>query len=245
MVRITLATAAESTTARANIDADMFIFYNQIKSVPGFLIEPYYILYSNRYRSADNRGAGLGTPKHSNQTRHNVGNRIEMRKGNFDLINETVYQFGQMGDIGGVNAIRTGMATKRTSTSMPGRPETGSVTRIISRPGNRGWHSTSTMPQAMAGRTVRWHRLTAHCTTANTFENMFPTNHIHMGYMDVQAWKNMMSPSANFQARPTTADHIEVWYTNLEPGQFEGQLVSWVPGRVCLVQGREYQDAHR
>ena len=44
---------------------------------------------------------------------------------------------------------------------------------------------------------------------------MFPTNHIHMGYMDVQAWKNMMSPSANFQARPTKDDHIELWYTNL------------------------------
>ena len=44
---------------------------------------------------------------------------------------------------------------------------------------------------------------------------MFPTNHIHMGYMDVQAWKNMMSPSANFQARPSKDDHIEIWYTNL------------------------------
>ena len=32
------------------------------------------------------------------------------------------------------------------------------------------------------------------CKTANTFENFFPTNHIHMGYMDVQAWKNMLSP---------------------------------------------------
>src|ERR1022692_3160933 len=85
----------------ANIDSDMFIFYNQFKSVPGFLIEPYYVLYSNRYNSVDNRGQGLGTPKHSNQTRHNVGNRIEMREGNFDASNETIYQFGQMGDTGG------------------------------------------------------------------------------------------------------------------------------------------------
>ncbi len=68
----------------ANIDSDMFLFYNQIKSVPGFIIEPYYILYSNRYNSGDNNNQGLGTPKHSNQTRHMVGGRIEMRKGNFD-----------------------------------------------------------------------------------------------------------------------------------------------------------------
>ena len=76
------------------------MFYNQIKSVPGFIIEPYYFLYSNRYNSMDNRSQGLGTPRHSNQTRHNVGGRIEMRKGNFDAISETLYQFGQMGDTG-------------------------------------------------------------------------------------------------------------------------------------------------
>ena len=51
--------------------------------------------------------------------------------------------------------------------------------------------------------------------SANTFENFYPTNHIHMGYMDVQAWKNMLSPSANFQMRPTKDDHLEIWYTNL------------------------------
>lgn len=53
------------------------------------------------------------------------------------------------------------------------------------------------------------------CKTANSFENFFPTNHIHMGYMDVQAWKNMMLFSGNLQARPTPSDHIELWYTNL------------------------------
>jgi len=75
----------------ANTDSDLFIFYNQIKSVPGFVIEPYYVLYSNRYNSADNRSQGLGTPKHSNQTRHIVGNLIELRKDNFDAYNETIY----------------------------------------------------------------------------------------------------------------------------------------------------------
>ncbi len=54
----------------------------------------------------------------------------------------------------------------------------------------------------------------AACRTANTFENFYPTNHIHMGYMDVQAWKNMLSPGANLQARPTKDDHVEIWYTN-------------------------------
>jgi hypothetical protein len=36
-----------------------------------------------------------------------------------------------------------------------------------------------------------------------------------MGYMDVQAWKNMLAPQANFQARPTAADHFEIWYMHM------------------------------
>jgi hypothetical protein len=199
----------------ANKDADMFIFYNQIKSVPGFLIEPFYILYSNRYDSFDNRAQGLGTAKHSNQTRHNIGNRIEMRKGNFDFINETIYQFGQMGDSGGANGVQNGYNNQKNL--------------HISAWATRNWigytHYQSSWKPRFAinfdyasgdGRAnCNLTGAVTGCKTANTFENMFPTNHIHMGYMDVQAWKNMMSPSANFQARPTKDDHIEVWYTHL------------------------------
>jgi hypothetical protein len=36
-----------------------------------------------------------------------------------------------------------------------------------------------------------------------------------MGYMDVQAWKNMLAPQANFQARPTARDHFEIWYMHM------------------------------
>jgi Alginate export len=207
--------AGAINTGNANVDSDMFIFYNQIKSVPGFLIEPYYILYSNRYNSIDNRAQGLGTPKHSNQTRHNVGNRIEMRKGNFDAINETIYQFGQMGDTGGTNGTQNGYGNQKNL--------------HISAWATRNWigytHYQSTWKPRIAfnfdyasgdGRANC--NMVANggaCKTANTFENMFPTNHIHMGYMDVQAWKNMMSPSINFQFRPTKDDHIELWGTSL------------------------------
>ena len=103
----------------ASADSDLFIFYNQIKMVPGFLIEPYYFLYLNNLPtncppgaagndanstcgiSAGNGGnaiGGLGAPKHAEQTRHMVGNRIEMRKGNWDAINEIAWQFGRMSE---------------------------------------------------------------------------------------------------------------------------------------------------
>jgi hypothetical protein len=195
----------------ANQDSDIYLFYNQIKSVPGFIIEPYYFLYSNRYNSGDNSSQGLGTPRHSNQTRHNVGGRIEMREGNFDAITETVYQFGQMGDNGGTSA---GYGNEKYL--------------HISAWATRNWIGYTHYEWAWKPRLAfnfdyasgdgrancTFAGSTTGCKTANTFENMYPTNHIHMGYMDVQAWKNMMSPSVNLQFRPTKDDHIEIWATS-------------------------------
>jgi hypothetical protein len=212
-------------------DADMIIFYNQIKSIPGFLIEPYYIYYKNNLPCTGalpsgvcsggtvnaNAIGGLGAPKHGNQTRHTIGNRIEMRKGNWDAINELTYQFGQMGEsLGGgvpancagdnkclhINAWATRNWIGYTHYQSPYKPRLAFNFDYASGDG-RANCATAAGVNAQT------------CSTANTFENMFPTNHIHMGYMDVQAWKNMLSPSANFQARPTAADHIEFWYTSL------------------------------
>jgi len=199
---------AGSGAQDANRDADMFIFYNQIKMVPGMVIEPFYVLYQNRYGSADFAGQGLGTAKHSNQTRHMIGNRIEMRKGGFDFSNEIAYQFGQMGQAGAcvgeqkclhINAWATRNWIGYTFY------DTAWKTRIAFNLDYASGDSRNNTCGATAGS----------CKTANTFENFFPTNHIHMGYMDVQAWKNMLSPSVNLQARPTARDHIELWYTNL------------------------------
>lgn len=209
---------AVAGTTGANQDANLFLFYNQIKSVPGFLIEPYYFLYKNDLPSGGTAvglpgvpAQGLGTNKHVNQTRHAIGNRIEMRKGNWDGSNETTYQFGAMGDNNGQNA---GNGNNKNL--------------HISAWATRNWigytHYQSSWKPRLAfnfdyasgdGRANCTLGSGTGCKTANTFENMFPTNHIHMGYMDVQAWKNMLSPSANFQARPSKDDHIEIWYTNL------------------------------
>ena len=197
----------------ANIDANMLIFYNQIKSIPGFIIEPYYFLYSNYYNTIDFRNQGIGTTKHSNQTRHSIGNRIEMRKGNFDAINETVWQFGAMGDNN--NAALAGQGNQKNLS--------------INAWATRNWigytHYESAWKPRLAfnfdyasgdGRAnCTFTGSTTACKTANTFEIMYPTNHIHMGGMDSQAWKNMMSPSVNFQFRPSQNDHFEVWATSL------------------------------
>ena len=215
---------AGTQTGDGDADSDMIIFYNQIKSVPGFLIEPYYVFYRNGQNSALFAGQGQGTPKHSNQVRHTVGNRIEMRKGNWDAINETVYQFGSMGD----NGVGQGSALNGGAGGCANNGRCLSISAFAT----RNWigytaYETAWKPRlafnfdyasgdgrnncGVAGSQNAGQA----CGTANTFENFFPTIHIHMGYMDVQAWKNMMSPSVNFQARPSKDDHVEFWYTNL------------------------------
>lgn len=198
-------------------DVDMLVFYNQIKAVPWSLIEPFYIYYKNNLGAAGNNAQGLGTPKHGNQTRHVIGNRIAVKKGGFDFSNEVVYQFGQMGDTaasasslcgdpGGegkclhINAWATRNWIGYTAFNLPGKPRIAFNFDYASGDGR----ANCTLNASYGA-----------CKTANTFENLFPTNHIHMGYMDVMAWKNMMSFSGNFQARATQNDHIEVWYTNL------------------------------
>lgn len=197
-------------------DIDMLVFYNQIKAVPWSLIEPFYIYYKNDLGSADVRSQGLGTPKHGNQIRHMLGNRIAMKKAGFDLSNEIVYQFGQMGDTGGV-------------ANPCGAPGSQEKCLHINAWATRNWIGYTAYDLAWKPRLAfnfdyasgdgrancTLNAAYGNCQTANTFENLYPTNHIHMGYMDVQGWKNTLTWSANLQARPTRDDHIEVWYTNL------------------------------
>ncbi|MEW6543779.1 MAG: alginate export family protein [Nitrospirota bacterium] len=207
--------AARAGTTDGSADADMFIFYNQIKSVPGMLIEPYYVLYMNNMNTFNNNAQGVGTPKHANQIRSMIGNRLEIRKGNWDFINETAWQTGSMssGSVAAnpqardltINAWATRNWLGYTFYESKWKPRIAVGFDYASGDGNANCAGAGgTSPTA--GR---------QCKTANTFENFFPTNHIHMGYMDIIAWRNMWSPQFNYQMRPTERDHFEFWYSHL------------------------------
>jgi len=196
-------------------DADMFLFYNQIKAVPGFIIEPYYVLYINNMHEAVNAGMGVGTPKHASQVRHMLGNRLEMRKGNWDFVNETAWQFGRMADgIGAdntrnltINAWATRNWLGYTVYQHEWKPRVAIGFDYASGDGNANCAANNSgnqlvAPSASAGFT---------CKTANTFENFYPTNYLHAGYMLNHAWKNQIQPQVNLQARPTKRDHVEFW----------------------------------
>ncbi len=197
-------------------DADMFIFYNQVKNIPGVLFEPYYVLYINQLDETANTANGMGTAKKANQIRHMFGQRTELRKGNLDAILETAWQTGRMADGVGSAVAGTGSDNRRNITinawalrSWLGwtmyeskyKPRYAVGVDYASGDGN-----ANCVQNVAAGTT---------CKTGNTFENFFPTNHIHMGYADIIAWKNMFTPQFNFQMRPSERDHFEFWWSHM------------------------------
>ena len=47
-------------------------------------------------------------------------------------------------------------------------------------------------------------------STWRGFDQLTPTNHIHFGYMDRMAWKNMIHWAVNLQMRPTKNSHLDI-----------------------------------
>jgi hypothetical protein len=206
--------AARAGTPDGFADAYMFIFYNQIKSVPGFLIEPYYVYYVNNMSALVNAAQGMGTPKHSNQSRHMIGNRTEMRKGNWDFINETAWQLGSMASGLGPNPEQRNVSINAWATrnwlgytwyQHAWKPRLAVGFDYASGDGNANCAIGTGAGGAVTATTGM------RCSSANTFENFFPTNYIHAGYMLNAAWRNSIQPQINIQARPTARDHFEFW----------------------------------
>src|SRR5215831_8301999 len=79
---------AGSVTCQSKNNATMGVVYTQIKSLPGFVLEPHYLLFMNAQPTtqcapigacaqAATSNVGDWVPKSNSQIRHNVGNRIE------------------------------------------------------------------------------------------------------------------------------------------------------------------------
>ena len=186
-------------------DVDMVVLYNQIRTIPSMIVEPYYVLYHNRLSERAN--PAQFSPKSSSQVRHMIGARAELRKGNWDLVHEVAYQFGRAADGAGddnrhdlrINAWASGTWLGYT------------------------WYEQRWKPRLAAGFDYASGDGDANCVTAggvttrscggnaDTFENFFPTNFLHVGYMLNGAWRNSVQPHVNFQARPTARDHVEIW----------------------------------
>jgi hypothetical protein len=191
-------------TADAGSDVDLFVFYNQIRALPKAVVEPYYVLYSNRLPERAN--PGLYAPKAANQLRHMLGLRVEIRSGNWDMTQETAYQFGRIADGFGFDNQRTLTINAWASGTWLGYT----------------WYDEAWKPRLAVGFDYASGDGDSNCITpggtaarscggnANTFENFFPTNFLHVGYMLNGAWRNSVQLQLNLQFRPSARDHVEV-----------------------------------
>jgi len=151
-------------------------------------IEPAYI-YEEGGATAVGNGPG---GQYSNQSRSTVGSRIAFKQGMFDATAEGYWQFGEMGNQGGP-----------------------SNERINALAGHFDGGVTLPVPmQPRIGGEINYATGDSNCANANscghTFSQLFPTNHIHFGYMDLMSWQNMLTYGGNLQLRPTPESHFEI-----------------------------------
>ncbi len=183
-------------------DSDMILFYNTFKNIPKHTIEPYWIYtYDNRNNGLNQTsgGAGAGTRRiQPDQKRHTLGLRINGNLGIVDYTGEYVWQVGVQSNGGGGNnninafASATNVGVKLP---VPMKPRLAFEFDYATGSGaNRG---------ATGGR--------------STFENLWPTNHLHYGWMDLMAWKNSLSFGPQFSVKPSKNGTLKVnfWWHRL------------------------------
>lgn len=197
-----------STANRAGRDADLFFARLAWKPMAGLSIEPLWVFQRNSQVQTSTGAAVSETlAAHANgQSRHTVGGRLALRKGMFDGSAEAYHQFGsidigQSGQQAHINALAIAAEAGLTF-SMPWSPRIGVEFNYASGDGD--------------GRACNSGNVAACHGNANTFENLYPTNHIVMGYADVMAWRNMVAYSASLQFIPFdyAANHFEFRYWN-------------------------------
>ena len=154
---------------------------------------------------------GLQTPQAPDQTRSTIGGRINGKQGGLDLTYEGALQFGaiasatnratgnQVRDMH-INAHAHAFKTGYTFDAVPMKPRLGFEFDYAS-----GDNCFSTI----GGRT-------ADCNKHfNTFDNLFPTNHFHYGYMDLMAWRNMVNYQIMFDVKPSPVSKFQfnfIWH---------------------------------
>lgn len=197
-----------STANRAGRDADLFFARLAWKPMAGLSIEPLWVFQRNSQVQTSTGAAVSETlAAHANgQSRHTVGGRLALRKGMFDGSAEAYHQFGsidigQSGQQAHINALAIAAEAGLTF-SIPWSPRVGVEFNYASGDGD--------------ARACNSGNVAACKGTANTFENLYPTNHIVMGYADVMAWRNMVAYSASLQFIPFdyAANHFEFRYWN-------------------------------
>ncbi|MEC4890607.1 MAG: alginate export family protein [Nitrospira sp.] len=188
---------AVSSAASGGANADLFFTRLVFKPIAGLAIEPLWVWQNNKTGTATT----VTTAHAPGQSRHTLGGRAAYRNGMFDGTFESYWQTGHFDAANqqniSINAVAMAVEGGITLQDVPTTPRLGLEFNYAS--GDNGTCNATTNPSGCQGN-------------ANTFENLYPTNHIVMGYADRMAWRNMVGYSGSVQLNPTQQSHLETRY---------------------------------
>ena len=179
--------------ATSATDGDGNIVYVRAPmKVAGVVLEPTYIWHDG------GTGGARGAPRPGNQDRHTLGGRAVKKfaagGARVDATIEGYYQFGQIGMGGSADAGPRNMDIEAWAFHIDG----GVTLPVPMQPRLSAEFNTASGNKGNGDN--KW----------RSFDQLYPTNHIHFGYMDRMAWKNMNHVAIGLQMRPTAASHFEV-----------------------------------
>ena len=158
--------------------------------VAGVVLEPTYIWHDGGTGGDSNASMPSGSARPANQDRHTLGGRAVKKfaagGARVDVTLEGYYQFGEIGS--GMDAMDIEAYAFHidggVTLPVPMQPRLSAEYNMAS--GNKG--------------DGKWRQ----------FDQLYPTNHIHFGYMDRQSWQNMNHLAFGLQMRPQAQSHFEV-----------------------------------
>jgi hypothetical protein len=195
--------------SKASTDQDIYGAYITLKPMANWTIEPYYFLLADgRTSAAAAGGTAITAPQASTQNRNSLGGRLNGKAGGLDLTAEMVWQFGAIaGTVNRVanntdrdvhiNAHAEAFKIGYTLEPVPMKPRIGFEFDYAS-----GDNCVSKAGAAGCTPTGGGH--------FNTFDNLYPTNHFHYGYMDLMAWKNMVNYAFVADVKPDPTSKVQV-----------------------------------
>jgi hypothetical protein len=193
-------------------DQNIYGAYLTLKPIKNWTIEPYWFLLNDgRVNGTTNAITGQA----SDQTRHTFGGRINGKAGGLDTTLEAVGQKGEMGN-GlvsanspalrlAINAHAEAAKIGYTFDAVPMKPRIGFEFDYAS--GDNCVNGTAAQGCGTGGNSGLISQ--GHM---NTFDNLFPTNHFHYGYMDLMAWKNMVNYQVMFDVKPSPVSKLQFNY---------------------------------
>lgn len=192
---------AVTSTNGGGQNADILFTRIAFKPIAGLAIEPLWVWFNNKSTAT----GALTVPHAPGQSRHTLGGRVAYRQDMFDGTFESYWQTGHFDNAAGqnvsINAVAMAIEGGLTFKDLPMNPRIGAEFNYASGDGS-GQNCTNTNAAGVGA-----------CQgNSNTFENLYPTNHIVMGYADRMAWRNMVGYSGSLQLNPTQSTHLETRY---------------------------------